>query len=288
MRAFTALVTASLLVSTAASAVVVSFGGHVGSVPTFNAGVIDPISSVITNFTNKDGALKTEGFYEPSGGQTCAAYNSSIATYTGTDSYELQIDSVVGVRYKPTQSGTCYAVVNQSNFDPITGNPTQNRNPGSISININGIGDGISTPSSLLYAGFYWGSADSFNYVKFIDTSNKEIVNPAITYNGAAFGSGGGISGTDVNNALGPSTDREQFINFQFTAAEKVGAIEIGNTGGCCFEFTNYTDSNTAVKAPAAAVPAFSAFAVAVSEPGAAFALAAGLGMIGLARRRRA
>jgi len=275
MRALTALAAASLLVSTATSAVVVSFGGQMGSISSVNPSYVDPVKSIISSFTNQNGSpLMGESFYSPNG---CTTLNANITTnYRGTGSYEVDSDSLVGFRYKPTHSGTCYGNVNASD------NVSVDRTPGSISINLNG------DTTALLYAGFYWGSADSFNYVKFIDTSGKEISGLAITYNNAAFGSGSTISGTDVNNALGPSIDREQFINFQFDTKENVGAIEIGNTGGCCFEFANYTDSSTQVIPHAAAVPALSAFAVAVSEPGAALALVAGLGMIGFARRRRA
>ncbi|MDT7934107.1 MAG: hypothetical protein RQ833_05820 [Sphingomonadaceae bacterium] len=150
---------------------------------------------------------------------------------------------------------------------------------------------------NLRYLGWYWGSIDPYNFVNTITQNGTGI--QFTTGGGASIGNTQGFTGQQLTTALGLQPFGSYFIEFRFTAAEAAnldgGAIQLQNLRIPAFELDNITGSTSTTVGSQSFGELGATLANLIDEPERdlvaaptpAAAALFGLGLLGLAARRR-
>ena len=163
-------------------------------------------------------------------------FDFESATPALTGNFQLATGSVSGVYAAPALDASQYAVV------PMAGMPT-----GTATLDLSGLGP-LGTLS------FYWGSIDSYNFVKFFSGATE------------IFSMDGTMMPPASGDQFAAGTNRRAF--FSFAPTDNVTSMQF-ISNGVAFEFDDVAIS--------AAVPEASTWAM----------LIAGFGIVGAAMRRR-
>lgn len=160
---------------------------------------------------------------------TGCALNSTAAGITVSGDLGVGIGNIGG-RAAPANDGTCFG------YTPATGSPSS----GSVVINYAAFLAGIGSGFKVDYLGFYWGSADNYNTLRFFNGIDEVLT---LTGN-SLLGNNGGQSG----NRVDPGSN--VYVNIDFAANEVFDRIELISTRRA-MEVDNIVIGVTQVSEPA-------------------------------------
>lgn len=161
------------------------------------------------------------------------ALNSSAAGIVVTGSFGIGSTDVGGGRAAPAGDGTCFG------YTPALGGSAN----GSVKIDYSAFLAQFSSALKINYLGFYWGSADIYNTLKFYNgvTLVAEFTGTQL------LGANGGTSG----NQTAPGSN--VYVNISFADFEVFDSLELVSTGRA-FEVDNIVIGTKQVPAPAGIV----------------------------------
>ena len=172
-----------------------------------------------------------------------------------------------------TDANNCYATVNAPSINDGAGGPVDGA-------------AGTTVPEGNNYLGFYWGSVDTYNYLRFYDGD----ANPVAFFGPRGEDWGTEISGDEITAASGFAAPDSVYVNFFWDPAIDDVAFVFFGANRWAFEYDNYTISNSfdgdVVPFNALVDPGVS-FAQAAAVPAPAMAGLLGLGMLALPFVRR-
>lgn len=291
MRAILALATVGLLVSTVAHASTVRFGGTTNA--TFG---------VTSRFNNSTTPVSDEQItFGPPNTTNVASCDAGgfVEIVDGPNGYNLSTPAQdqVALHQAPTTGNSCYLHVTDQGAQP---------DPSALTgyTDIFFPNDAFTARQRVFYLGFLWGSPDRYNYFQLLDINGNVVNN---TFGGLDTNANNALDGNEIYSRYGFSgalvnagIAAEQYVNLILNE-ETVFGIRVGANGNCCTEIDNLTFSISAAVSdptPGVGVPSptptaepttsVADQAIFVPEPGAGIALIAGLGLLGMARRRRA